>query len=310
MDSLDDKLLYARTADGKSILDEVFLVAQLTRIDSCPTGDFTRPNNLTTTEQHYIAAVKWIDTELPLLNAAVPKASRGEFDGCVERISPHVPSSSHSTTTTASRKSTTSYLSALTIGFDSDNSEDATPPKIRRRSRYNPMIEFDFDDALVFPSLPVDTPQPRVLQPHRSPSPSTKSASSSITMSEINTVCFEIQTKFDNDMKQFKKDITDRLKVEIATAVKNSVATALEGINATMDKMLSANNTIVYDNMKSEREIITNATATAVAKQVDIPVSEAVARALVSHAESSSASPTHKKRTKDDAVMENSNTEK
>jgi hypothetical protein len=48
--------------------------------------------------------------------------------------------------------------------------------------------------------------------------------------------------------------------------VKNSVATALEGINATMDKLLSANNTIVYDNTKSECEIITNATAAAVAK--------------------------------------------
>jgi hypothetical protein len=78
-----------------------------------------------------------------------------------------------------------------------------------------------------------------------------------------------------------------------------------------MDNMLSANNTIVYDNMKSEREIITNATAVAVEKRVDIAASEAVARALASHAESSSAtSPTRKKRTKDDAVMENSDTEK
>jgi hypothetical protein len=34
-----------------------------------------------------------------------------------------------------------------------------------------------------------------------------------------------------------------------------------------MKQILSANNTIVYDNMKSEREIITNATAVAVAKK-------------------------------------------
>jgi myo-inositol-1-phosphate synthase len=132
-------------------------------------------------------------------------------------------------------------------------------------------------------------------------------------MSEINAVRSEIQSKFDNDMKQFKKDITDRLEAEIATAVKNSVATALEGINATMNKILSANNTIVYDNMKSEREIITNATAAAVAKRVDIAVTDAVARALASHTRSSSASPTRKKEKRSnhpephpDAVMENS----
>jgi methyl coenzyme M reductase beta subunit len=134
-------------------------------------------------------------------------------------------------------------------------------------------------------------------------------------MSKINAVRSEIQSKFYNDMKQLKKkDIIDRLETEIATAVKNSVATALEGIDATMNKMLSANNSIVYDNMKSEREIITNATAVAVAKRVDITAdTDTVARALASHTRSSSASPTRKKekrsnpdKTNPDAVMENS----
>jgi hypothetical protein len=127
-------------------------------------------------------------------------------------------------------------------------------------------------------------------------------------MSGINAVRSEIQTKFENDMIQFKKEISNRLESEIATAVKNSVAIALEGIIATMNQILSANNTIVYDNMKSEREIITNATAVAVAKKVDIAVSAAVARALAAHAKSSAASPARKKRssTNDDAVMENS----
>jgi hypothetical protein len=41
-------------------------------------------------------------------------------------------------------------------------------------------------------------------------------------------------------MIQFKKEITDRLETEIATAVKNSVAIALEGINPTMNQILSA----------------------------------------------------------------------
>jgi hypothetical protein len=136
-------------------------------------------------------------------------------------------------------------------------------------------------------------------------------------MSEINAVRSEIQSKFDNDMKQFKKDITDRLESEIASAVKDSVATALEGINATMNKMLSDNNSIVYDNMKSERDIITNATAAALAERVDIAVTDAVARALASHTRPSYASPTQKKEKRSnpnennpDAVMEYSAVDK
>jgi hypothetical protein len=99
--------------------------------------------------------------------------------------------------------------------------------------------------------------------------------------------------------------------------VKNSVAIALEGINATMNKMLSANNSIVYDNMKSERDIITNATAAAVAKRVDIAVTDVIARALASLTRSSSASPARKKdkrstpdESSHEAVMENSKVEK
>jgi hypothetical protein len=158
---------------------------------------------------------------------------------------------SHSTTTNSSRKSTTSYLSALALDFDSENSDDAAPPTIRRKSPYNPMIEFDFDDDLVFPALPIVVAKPRPPQQYRSPTPSTKSASSSITMSEIKAVRSEIQTKFENDMIQFKKEISERLESEISAAVKNSVAIALEGINATMNQILSANNTNVYNNMKS-----------------------------------------------------------
>jgi hypothetical protein len=254
-------------------------------------------------------AVEWIDTELPGIIAALPESERGEFEGCVERISPREVSASHSTTSTASRKSTTSYLSALTHGFDSD-CEDTSPPKIRRKSRYNPMIEFDFDDAIAFPALPPGVPTLRPTQNHRSPTPSTKSASSSITMSEIIAARSEMQSKFDNDMKALKKDITARLESEIAAAVKSSVAIALKGINATMNQLLSANNTIVYNNMKSEREIITNATAAAVAQKVDIAVTDAVARALATHAAASATSPArNRKREKrsppqDDGVME------
>jgi hypothetical protein len=204
IDGIDEKLLYARTDTGKSVGGLLLQGAKLTRIDSCPNRDHIGRYNLTTTAQNFIAAVEWIDTELPEIIAAIPEGERGEFEGCVERVSPRA-SSSHSTTTNNSRKSTTSYLSALTLGFDSDNSNDAAPPTIRRKSGYNPMIEFDFDDDLVFPALPIVAAKPRPPQLYRSPAPSTKSASSSITMSEINAVRSEIQAKFENDMIQFKK---------------------------------------------------------------------------------------------------------
>jgi hypothetical protein len=78
-----------------------------------------------------------------------------------------------------------------------------------------------------------------------------------------------------------------------------------------MNKLLSENNSIVYDTMKSERDIITNATAAAVAERVDIAVTDAVARALASHTRPSYVSPTRKKEKRSnptennpDAVME------
>jgi hypothetical protein len=241
--------------------------------------------------------------------ADILEEHRGEFEGCVESISPRVSPSLNSIT--ASRTSITSYLSALTHGFGSDDSADASPPKNRRKSRYNPMMEFDFDDTITFPALPVENPKPSPIQPQRSPTSSAKSASTSLTMSEINAVCSEIQSQFDNDMKQFKKDITDWLESEIASAVQVSVANALKGINATMNKLLRENNSIVYDNMKSERDIITNATAAAVAERVDIAVTDAVACALASHTRPSYVSLTRKKEKQSnptennpDAVME------
>jgi hypothetical protein len=95
-----------------------------------------------------------------------------------------------------------------------------------------------------------------------------------------------------------------------------SVSTALAGINTTMNKLLSDNNTIVYDNMKSKRDIITDATAKAVTDKVDFAVNAAVARAIASHmsspATTAAESPAryHKNAKRphinNDAVMENS----
>jgi rRNA-processing protein FCF1 len=47
-----------------------------------------------------------------------------------------------------------------------------------------------------------------------------------------------------------------------------------------MNQVLRDNNKIVYENMKLERAIITEATAAAVATKVDAVVTQAVARAL------------------------------
>jgi hypothetical protein len=229
MDGFDTTLLFARAMKGKSVFDELLHGAKLTRIDSCPSRDYSRRYNFTTTEQHFVEAFEWIDTELQGIMASVPESERGEFNGCVERISPRDLSSSHSTKSTESRKSTTSYLSALTHRFESDNSEDAAPPKIRRKSRYNPMLEFDFDDNLVFPALPAVAPPIR--HPNsRFPTPSTKSASTSITMSEMIAARSEMQAKFDKDMAKFKNDITQRLESEIAASVESSVGSHYHGI--------------------------------------------------------------------------------
>jgi hypothetical protein len=64
MDGFDEKLLFARTVTGKSISDEIPLGAKLTRINSCPIGDYSGRSNFTTAEQHFVEAVEWIDTSL------------------------------------------------------------------------------------------------------------------------------------------------------------------------------------------------------------------------------------------------------
>jgi hypothetical protein len=83
MDGLDEKLLYARTPTGKLVLDERLVGAQISRIDLCATRDYTGRYNLSTTEDHFIRAVEWLDNELPLLIAELPedKHLKGHFFG-------------------------------------------------------------------------------------------------------------------------------------------------------------------------------------------------------------------------------------
>jgi hypothetical protein len=128
MDGIDAKLLWARTATGKSLLAEIMLGAKLTRMDASISRDYTGRYNFTTTKQHFMESVEWIDTALPAIIAEIPESELGEFEGCIERIYPCETSSVRSKATNASRRSTTSYLSALTHSFGSDDSADTAPP--------------------------------------------------------------------------------------------------------------------------------------------------------------------------------------
>jgi hypothetical protein len=53
-----------------------------------------------------------------------------------------------------------------------------------------------------------------------------------------------------------------KLENDIAAALKTSVASAMQGINAQLNDLFQANNKIVYRNMQSERETITDTMAT------------------------------------------------
>jgi hypothetical protein len=93
-------------------------------------------------------------------------------------------------------------------------------------SRYNPKIELAFDTDLDFPSLPA----PVTTRPvHHAPksltqstkTQSTKLASSSIMMSEMLAVHSELETKFEIDMKEFKKEMSARLENKLPHPSRN-----------------------------------------------------------------------------------------
>jgi hypothetical protein len=94
-----------------------------------------------------------------------------------------------------------------------------------------PKLCFDFDAEIDFPTLPTPNPPTAKTSSPTSTNQSLKSSSSSITMSEINAVCSEMQAQFEADLKSFKDKMVAKLEHDIAETVKQSVATALEGIN-------------------------------------------------------------------------------
>jgi hypothetical protein len=172
-----------------------------------------------------------------------------------------------------------------------------------RNKKSAPQLTFDFDDSSNFPGLPTKISASASSRKPKSPAHSTKSASLSITMSKFNVVRREMQAKFEADLKEFKEKLIVKLEHDIAgTAVKSSVATAMEGINATINTSLQDKNKFFYANMQSERNTITETMTTAVSKKMDLSIGIAVTRALtnfrISERRSSprNKSPARKKR--------------
>jgi hypothetical protein len=143
-----------------------------------------------------------------------------------------------------------------------------------------PKLSFDSDKDFDFPALsPLPSPTP-ASRPSTAPRQSTKSASSSITMSEINVVRNEMQDKFEQDLKDFKEKLIAEMEQEIAETVMTSVKLALAGINAQIYSSLQENNKILYSNMQAERSTVTETMSNVMSSKVDLAVSTTVTRAL------------------------------
>jgi hypothetical protein len=303
VNGLDESILCYVLDNGNDLADEIQTKAQIFRMDPSATRDHIGRYNLSTTEDHYQTAVQWIDVELPKIIATIPADRRGEYEGCIERVAPRVHSSRSISSKNSGQSSVKSYLSVLTTfyGPDGSDEEDDIPPHVYRKNRTEPKLSFDFDKELDFPALShLANPTP-ASRPSNSPHHSTKSASSSITMSELNVVRNEMQAKFEQDLKDFKEKLIAKMEREIAETVTSSVKSALAGINAQINSSLQENNKIIYSNMQAERSTVTKTMTNAVSSKVDIAVSTAVTRALEKFASSQrktrSNSPFRKKRT-------------
>jgi hypothetical protein len=245
--------------NGNDLANEIQTKAQIFRIDPSATCDHIGRYNFSTTEEHYQNAIQWLDVKLPKVIETIPEAQRGDYEGCIERVAPRVHSSRSISSKNSGQSSVKSYLSVLTsfYGPDGSDDEDEIPPHVYRKNRTEPKLCFDFDKDFDFPALS-PLPNPAPAPPHTtSPHQSTKSALSSITMSEINVVRNELQAKFEQDLKEFKEKLITKMEQEIAETVKSSVKSALAGINAQINSSLQENNKIIYSNMQAKRSTIT-----------------------------------------------------
>jgi hypothetical protein len=181
-----DKLILCYVLDnGNDLADEIQMKAQIFCIDPSATKDHIGRYNLSTTGNYYQTAIEWLDIELPKIIATIPEDQRGAFDDCIKRVSPRPQSSKSGSSKHSSNDSVKSNLSVLTSFYGAEGSDDDIPPQVVRHQRPAPHLCFDFDADLDFPNLPAPTQKPVTTHQNASPNQSMKSASSSITMSEI-----------------------------------------------------------------------------------------------------------------------------
>jgi hypothetical protein len=89
MDGFDNTLLNAHTSTGKDLIDEIMVGAQIFRVDtSSMTKEHLGRHNVSTTEEHYVAAIEWLDTTLPLLIETILPDGRCSFNVCWACITP------------------------------------------------------------------------------------------------------------------------------------------------------------------------------------------------------------------------------
>jgi hypothetical protein len=278
LNGLDETILQYIIPNDNDLANEIQLKAQVFRIDPSASIDHLGRHNLSTTADYYKHAIEWLDVELPKVLELIPEDKRGKFEGCIERVVARVRSSKSATSSNSGQSSVKSYLSVLISFYGADDSDDDQPPQVFRNKKTAPQLTFDFDDTSNFPGLPLKISASAPPRKTKSPTPSTKSASSSITMSEFDAVRREMQAKFESDLKEFKDKLIAKIEHDIADTVKSSVATAMEGMNATINTSLQDNNKIVYANMQAERTTITDTMTAAVSKKMDLSIGIAVTR--------------------------------
>ena len=62
MDGMDATLLNATTSTGNDLAHDIMVNAQIFRIDDVPVKDHLGRYNFSTTEEHYLHAITWLDT--------------------------------------------------------------------------------------------------------------------------------------------------------------------------------------------------------------------------------------------------------
>jgi hypothetical protein len=79
MDGICENLLNVMTSTGRDLREDITLGAQILRMDINHSKHYLGRYNLSTSEQHYLQAIEWIDVTLPVLIASIPEEERGLY---------------------------------------------------------------------------------------------------------------------------------------------------------------------------------------------------------------------------------------